>query len=90
MSPDSPFRARASTGRDPVVRAVRAQIDAELHRRLNAALGSGAWPELSELLHFGLVGTFVTTTFASSSPPDIEARINALIAATFPAGAGAG
>jgi AcrR family transcriptional regulator len=82
--------ARVLTGCDPAVRTLRARIDAELHRRLNAALGPGAWPELSELLHFGLVGTFITTTCAASSLPEIEARINALICATFPAGSGAG
>jgi AcrR family transcriptional regulator len=76
--------ARVLTGCDPAVRPLRAQIDAELHRRLNAALGSGAWPELSEILHFGLVGTFITTMFTSPGSPEIDARINTLIWAIFP------
>jgi AcrR family transcriptional regulator len=81
--------ARVLTGCDPAVGALRAQIDAELRRRLNAALGSGAWPELCEILHFGLVGVFITTMCASLSLPEIESQISALISAVFPGGAGA-
>jgi TetR/AcrR family transcriptional regulator, cholesterol catabolism regulator len=80
--------ARVLTGCDPAVRPLRAQIDAELYRRLNAALGFGAWPELSQILHLGLVGTFITTISTSSLPPEIDARIDALISAAFPGGAG--
>jgi AcrR family transcriptional regulator len=75
---------RVLTGRNPAVRGLRAEVDAELQRRLNAALGSGAWPELCQILHFSLVGAFTTTMCTSSSLPEIESRTSALISAVFP------
>lgn len=44
---------------DPSVRSVRERIHAEYHRRICTMLRSGAWPEVTETLEFGLVGALV-------------------------------
>jgi hypothetical protein len=44
---------------DPSVRSVRERIHAEYHRRICTMLRSGAWPEVTETLGFGLVGALV-------------------------------
>lgn len=49
----------ALIGDEPAVRSVRRRINAEYHRRVRTALRSGAWPEVTETLHFGLIGALV-------------------------------
>lgn len=49
----------ALVGTDPSVRSVRERIHAEYHRRVRAMLRSGAWPEVTQTLEFGLVGALV-------------------------------
>ncbi|MFI5510672.1 TetR/AcrR family transcriptional regulator [Mycobacterium sp. NPDC051804] len=44
---------------DPSVRSVRERIHAEYHRRVRTMLRSGAWPEVTQTLEFGLVGALV-------------------------------
>jgi hypothetical protein len=44
---------------EPSVRAIRNRIHAEMRRRVRAALPSGAWPEVTETLGFGLIGALV-------------------------------
>jgi AcrR family transcriptional regulator len=49
----------ALIGDEPKVRSTRHRINAEYHRRVCTALRSGAWPEVTETLHFGLIGALV-------------------------------
>jgi AcrR family transcriptional regulator len=49
----------ALVGADPSVRSVRERIHAEYHRRVRTMLRSGAWPEVTQTLEFGLVGALV-------------------------------
>jgi AcrR family transcriptional regulator len=51
---------------EPSVRSVRHRIHAELHRRVRTALRSGAWPEVTETLEFGLVGALVHASCAGT------------------------
>lgn len=44
---------------DPSVRSARERINAEYHRRVRTMLRSGAWPEVTQTLEFGLVGALV-------------------------------
>ncbi len=44
---------------DPSVRSVRERINGEYHRRVRTMLRSGAWPEVTQTLEFGLVGALV-------------------------------
>jgi AcrR family transcriptional regulator len=44
---------------DPSVRSARERIHAEYHRRVRTMLRSGAWPEVTQTLEFGLVGALV-------------------------------
>jgi AcrR family transcriptional regulator len=44
---------------EPAARSARQRIHAEFHRRVCASLRSGAWPEVTEILEFGLVGAMV-------------------------------
>jgi AcrR family transcriptional regulator len=48
---------------EPSVRSVQQRIHAEIRRRVRAALRSGAWPEVSEALEFGLIGSLVHASF---------------------------
>ncbi|MEO3757723.1 helix-turn-helix domain-containing protein [Mycobacterium sp. B14F4] len=49
----------ALIGDEPGVRSIRHRINAEYRRRVCTALRSGAWPEVTETLHFGLIGALV-------------------------------
>jgi hypothetical protein len=51
--------AAALLSDDAATREVRADIDAELGRRVDAALGSGAWPEVGDVIRMALLGGFV-------------------------------
>ena len=44
---------------EPAVRSVQRRIHNELRRRVRAAMRSGAWPEVTETLEFGLIGSLV-------------------------------
>ena len=49
----------ALMGNEPSVRVVREQIGAEVNRRIRAALGWGAWPEVADALQLGFFGALV-------------------------------
>jgi hypothetical protein len=49
----------ALMGNEPSVRAVREKIGAEVNRRIRAALGWGAWPEVADVLQLGFFGALV-------------------------------
>lgn len=49
----------ALVSEEPSVRSVQRRIHNEIRRRVRAALRSGAWPEVTETLEFGLIGSLV-------------------------------
>ena len=51
---------------EPSVRSAQQRIHAELRRRVRAALSSGAWPEVTETLEFGLIGSLVHASCAGT------------------------
>jgi AcrR family transcriptional regulator len=62
------------------VRAIRQRIHEELHRRVRAALRSGAWPEVAETLEFGLIGALVHASCAGSFRETAEGLANVVTA----------
>lgn len=54
--------AAALLSDDAAIREVRVDVDAELRRRLDSALGSGAWPEVGDVVLLALLGGFVRAT----------------------------
>lgn len=70
---------------EPSVRSVRQRIHAELHRRVRAALRSGAWPEVAETLEFGLIGALVHASCAGSFGKTAEDVAN-VVTAVLPDG----
>lgn len=67
------------------VRAIRQRIHEELHRRVRAALRSGAWPEVAETLEFGLIGALVHASCAGSFRETAEDLAN-VVTAVLPDG----
>lgn len=49
----------ALVSEEPSVRSVQRRIHDELRRRVRTAMRSGAWPEVTETLEFGLIGSLV-------------------------------
>jgi hypothetical protein len=52
------------------VQPIRKAIDVEVHRRVSAALGSGAWPEVVSTMHLALLGA-VTQAAAGNTTLDV-------------------
>jgi AcrR family transcriptional regulator len=67
--------ANAVMSIDPVVGRVRTEIETELARRLGAALGYGAWPEVVDFVHWALLGAVVTAVGGAASLTEIRLRI---------------
>ena len=63
---------------EPSVRSVQRRIHNELRRRVRAAMRSGAWPEVTETLEFGLIGSLVHAScggFTSGQTADHLANV---------------
>ncbi|AFM18720.1 transcriptional regulator, tetR family [Mycolicibacterium chubuense NBB4] len=71
---------------EPSVQAIRRRIHAELHRRVRTVLGSGAWPEVTETLEFGLVGAMVQASAGSAGFRDTADELVQVVAALLPEG----
>ena len=69
---------------DPSVRAIRARIHAELHRRVRTALRSGAWPEVAETLGFGLIGAMVNASCGAATLRQTADELAVMVAAVLP------
>jgi AcrR family transcriptional regulator len=69
---------------DPSVRSVRDRIHAEYHRRVRTLLRSGAWPEVTETLEFGLVGALVNASCGGTTFRQTAADLADLVAAVLP------
>lgn len=69
---------------DPAVRSVRERIHAEYYRRVRAVLRSGAWPEVAEILEFGLVGALVHASCGANTFRQTAADLAEVVAAVLP------
>ena len=66
------------------VHAIRRKIHAELHRRVRTVLRSDAWPEVAEMLEFGLVGAMVQASSGSATFQDTADDLARAVAALLP------
>jgi AcrR family transcriptional regulator len=71
---------------DPSVRSVRERIHAEYHRRVRTMLRSGAWPEITETLEFGLVGALVHASCGGPTFQQTADDLANVVAAVLPDG----
>ncbi len=68
----------------PSVRSVQQRIHAELRRRVRAAMRSGAWPEVTETLEFGLIGSLVHASCGGVTARQTADRLASVVAAVLP------
>lgn len=78
--------ASALVGSDPSVRSVRERIQAEYHRRVCTMLRSGAWPEVTQTLEFGLVGALVHASCGVDSFAQTADDLACVVATVLPDG----
>lgn len=71
---------------DPSVRSVRERINAEYHRRVRTMLRSGAWPEVTQTLEFGLVGALVHASCGVSDFQQTADDLACMVATVLPDG----
>jgi len=76
----------ALVGGDPSARSVRERIHAEYHRRVRTMLRSGAWPEITETLEFGLVGALVHASCGGPTFQQTAEDLANVVAAVLPDG----
>jgi AcrR family transcriptional regulator len=69
---------------EPSVRSVRQRIHAELRRRVRAAMRSGAWPEVTETLEFGLIGSLVHASCGGVTSNQTANHLASVVAAVLP------
>lgn len=74
----------ALVGGDPSVGSVRERIHAEYHRRVRTMLRSGAWPEITETLEFGLVGALVHASCGGPTFQQTADDLAHVVAAVLP------
>jgi AcrR family transcriptional regulator len=71
---------------EPAVRSVQQRIHAELRTRVRAAMRSGAWPEVTETLEFGLIGSLVHASCGGVTSGQTADRLASVVAAVLPDG----
>jgi AcrR family transcriptional regulator len=71
---------------EPSVRVSRQRIHGELQRRVRAALGSGAWPEVAETLEFGLIGALVHASCGADTFRQTAEDLASMVAVVVPDG----
>jgi AcrR family transcriptional regulator len=69
---------RALLGEDDAVADVRSQIGEELHRRVTAALGTGAWPEVVATLETVFWGALLQVQTQSLSYRTMATRLDTM------------
>ena len=69
---------------EPSVRSVQRRIHAELRRRIRAAMRSGAWPEVTETLEFGLIGSLVHASCGGVTSRQTADHLASVVAAVLP------
>jgi hypothetical protein len=61
------------------VTRVRREIEAELSRRIEVALGYGAWPDLVEVLHWTLLGAIITAAGGAEPLEYVDERLGGFV-----------
>ena len=69
---------------EPSVRTVQQRIHAELRRRVRAAMRSDAWPEVTETLEFGLIGSLVHASCGDITSGQTTDHLANVVAAVLP------
>ena len=69
---------------EPSVRAVQQRIHAELRRRVCTAMRSGAWPEVTETLELGLIGSLVHASCGDVTSGQTAHHLASVVAAVLP------
>jgi hypothetical protein len=82
--PDLAAGSSALVSDEPSVRAVQQRIHAELRRRVRTAMGSGAWPEVTETLEYGLIGSLVHASCGGENSPQSVNHLECVVAAVLP------
>lgn len=77
---------RALMTPDPSLQTVREDIDAEVGRRVCAALGSGAWPEAALVLQWAMLGAFANAVTGAASLDELTHGLRLAVEALYPAG----
>jgi AcrR family transcriptional regulator len=70
---------------DPSVQVARQSIDAEIQRRVCAALGSGAWPEVALAVHWAMLGAFVKAASGTATIRELTDELCLIVDALLPA-----
>lgn len=74
---------RAMLASERSVSKRRRHIGAEVDRRIRAALGSGAWPEVVDLFGFALYGAVLQANYGAASHAEAANRLADLVAMVF-------
>ncbi len=74
----------ALVSHEPSVRSVQRRIHAELRRRVRAAMRSGAWPEVTETLEFGLIGSLVHASCGGVTSGQTADHLASVVSAVLP------
>jgi AcrR family transcriptional regulator len=71
---------------EPSVRVSRQRINGELQRRVRTVLRSGAWPEVVEILEFGLIGALVHASCGADTFSQTAEDLAGVVAVMLPDG----
>lgn len=71
-------------GDEPAVAEIRARIGAEVHRRVAAALGTGAWPEVTATLETVFWGALLQVQSRQISYRRMADRLDTMLALILP------
>jgi AcrR family transcriptional regulator len=77
---------RALMTPDASLQTVREDIDAEVGRRVCAALGSGAWPEAALMLQWAMLGAFANAVTGAASLDELAHGLRLAVEALYPVG----
>lgn len=75
---------RALLSTDDPIADVQARIGAEIHRRVTAALGTGAWPEVVSTLETIFWGTLIQAHTQALDYPTTADRLDTMVSLVLP------
>jgi hypothetical protein len=70
---------RAMLASEKEVSKARRHIGSEVDRRIRAALGTSAWPEVVDLFGFGLYGAVLQANYSAVSADELAAQLTDLV-----------
>jgi hypothetical protein len=74
---------RAMLASERAVSKTRRHIGSEVDRRIRAALGTGAWPEVVDLFGFGLYGAVLQANYSPVSADELADQLTDLVDIVF-------